>query len=78
LIPLVASEDDDIRARAFEGISDLANLSKSKELRGKACKLMEECFAREKPGRLHQWMASSIQVACKKDLAISDNPFADG
>ena len=67
LEPLMASDDEEVRERAFLGISDVANLSKSKELRAEACALMEECFAREKPGRLHRWMATSIGIACKKD-----------
>lgn len=67
LEPLMASDDDEVRERAFLGISDVAMLSKSKELRRNACQLMEQCFAREKPGRLHRWMAISIELAGKKN-----------
>lgn len=75
LEPLMASSDEEIRERAFLGISDLSGLSKSKGLRLKACKLMEDCFAREKPGRLHQWMATSIEIYCNRNLKISGNPL---
>jgi hypothetical protein len=75
LSPLMNSEDDEIRERALLGISDLASLSKSKELRMRACKLMEECLAREKSAALRQHMAISIEVSSKKKPQIGDNPF---
>lgn len=70
------SEDLEIRERAFLGLFDLANLSKSMELRARTFKLMEDCHAREKSANLRQWIATSIDISCKRKPQISENPFA--
>jgi hypothetical protein len=76
LEPLANHPEDTIRQRALGGISDIAGSSKSKELRAKALKVLEESLAREAGGQMHQWLATCVAVAGGKVAPLFDNPFA--
>jgi HEAT repeat protein len=73
---LVVHPLESIRQRALGGVSDIAGCSKSKDLRTKALKLLEQCLEREAGERMHQWLATCVAVAGGKVSSISDNPFS--
>jgi hypothetical protein len=76
LEPLVTNSDTEIRQRSILGIWDIACLAKAKELKLQARNLLEQCLARETDGRLHQWLAGCVAVACNRKPPASDNPFS--
>ena len=78
LEPLVTDSDEEIRERAILGIWDITSLSKDKMLKAKACDLLEQCLERQPEGRMRQWLATCVEIACKKNFKISENPFATG
>lgn len=63
LAPLITSTNDEVRLQAFLGLDSLVHLSKARELSVKARKLMENCFEREGPGKLREWMKTSLGLS---------------
>lgn len=76
LEPLAAHPEESIRRRALGGISDVAGISTSKELRARALKMLEQRLEREVGGRMHQWLATCVKVAGGDVPDLTDNPFA--